>query len=97
MNETLKVSLKNRRGELKRCPDCKKKPEFATWSDGRMEIRCTECSEPILTNRPYSVFHYPKTEKDFHRVMDLAIISWNNACTYISNISKAMKRAKSAS
>lgn len=94
MNETLKVSIKNRRGELKKCPHCKKKPDFATWSDGRIEIRCTGCSEPILTNRPCSVFHYPKTEKDFHRVMDLAIISWNEACDYIS---KAMKRAKSAS
>lgn len=89
MNETLKVSLKNRRGELKKCPHCKKKPEFATWSDGRMEINCTECTENLC-----SVFHYPKTEKDFHRVMDLAIISWNNACTYIS---KFMKIAKSAS
>ena len=82
MNETLKVSLKNRRGELKKCPYCKKKPDFATWSDGRMEIQCTKCSEPIFTNRPCSVFHYPKTEKSFHRVMDLAIISWNNACDW---------------
>lgn len=94
MNETLKVSLKNRRGELKQCPHCKKKPDFAAWSDGRMEIQCTACTETFLLNRPCSVFHYPKTEKNFHRVMDLAIISWNNACNYIS---EAMKKAKSAS
>ena len=94
MNEILKVSLKNRRGELKKCPHCKKKPDFASWSDGRMEIQCTKCSEPIFMNRPCSIFHYPKTEKDFHRVMDLAIISWNNACDWIS---ESMKEAKSAS
>ena len=89
MNETLKVSLKNRRGELKKCPYCKKKPDFATWSDGRMKISCTECSETLC-----SVFHYQKTEKDFHRVMDLAIVSWNNACDWIS---ESMKEAKSTS
>lgn len=94
MNETLKVSLKNRRSELKQCPHCKKKPDFATWSDGRMEIKCDKCSETLLTNRPCAVLHYPKTEKDFHKVMVLANISWNNACYYIS---EAMKRAKSAS
>lgn len=89
MNETLKVILKNRRGELKKCPHCKKKPDFATWSDGEMKIQCTDCSETLC-----SVFHYPKTEKNFHRVMDLAIISWNNACDWTS---ESMKEAKSAS
>ena len=94
MNETLKVSLKNRSSELKKCPHCKKKPDFATWSDGRMEIQCTDCSETILENRPYSVIYYHAKDKDFHYIMNKTVWFWNSQCNYIS---KTIKEAKSAS